>query len=258
MDRRKDIKNLVAQMHDDHRHQDILREINTRYDPDFTSLQLSVLKRSMGLKANRYTNGLFNREEYDYFVSIVDGRETKEIAEKINERFGTNYTRQQIRTYMNNHGFKNNVNRQFKQGHTPHNEGMRWEEYMDPDTIAENKKRLQKIAKTGIRSVPPGYISRRGSGYQYVKTEEGTWRRYDYCVWEKHNGPLGENETIVHLDGDKDNVDLDNMAKVDMADLRTLHVHDIHPPYTREILEAYLHLARLIRTAYAAERGKLQ
>lgn len=58
------------------------------------------------------------------------------------------------------------------------------------------------------------------SGYLVVEYENGKMRNLSRMVWEKHHGkPLPENHIIVQLDGDRMNVDPENLKAVTRTEI---------------------------------------
>ena len=52
---------------------------------------------------------LLNKEQHDYLVSIVKGKENSEITQMINEEFGTAFTERQIDNYKKNHKLRSGL-----------------------------------------------------------------------------------------------------------------------------------------------------
>ena len=59
---------------------------------------------------------IYSQEVVDYLAEIVDGRLADELADMINEKFGTNYTADQIRSLKKNHHLRSNIDTRFLPG----------------------------------------------------------------------------------------------------------------------------------------------
>ena len=59
----------------------------------------------------------------DYIAKHYKGVGPKEMAERLNKRFGTTYTTKQINAYYKNHGHNSGLTGRFAPGHVPANKG---------------------------------------------------------------------------------------------------------------------------------------
>lgn len=111
---------------------------------------------------------------------------------------------------------------QFKKGHRPHTWRPIGSEAVDAD----------------------GYLKRK-------ITEEGKpherWRYVHLLIWEAANGPVPDGHAVVFRDGDKRNVELENLELVSRAELmRRNTIHQLPEPIKR-VLFAKARLTRVIR-----------
>lgn len=83
-----------------------------------------------------------------------------------------------------------NADTQFKKGRTPHN----W--------------------------CPVGTIRKSTDGYNMKKiAEPKTWRFLSHLVWEDHNGPIPEGYAVFHVNGQKDDDRIENLAILKRSEL---------------------------------------
>lgn len=66
------------------------------------------------------------------------------------------------------------------------------------------------------RPIGSEYIDDRGS--IRVKVAERKWRKKHLLVWEKYHEPLKQKESILFLDGNKQNCDISNLEKVSYSE----------------------------------------
>ena len=64
------------------------------------------------------------------------------------------------------------------------------------------------------RSYPTGTKVQHRNGYIFVKTGEGKLMAESRRVWELQRGPLQEGDRVFHVDGDRTNNKISNLAKV--------------------------------------------
>lgn len=70
--------------------------------------------------ANKYT-----QEQRDFIARHVVGLGTQELTDLVNARFGTSFTRHNIKTYKHNHGLSSGLTGRFCKGHVPANKGKK-------------------------------------------------------------------------------------------------------------------------------------
>ena len=107
---------------------------------------------------------------------------------------------------------------QFKQGHTPMNKGRKWDEYMSAEA---QERALQTAFKSG--HIPKNHVEvgtevKTTDGYWKVKiAEPNVWDFKHFMVWREHHGEIPKGSVVYFVDGDKDNVTIDNLALTDRA-----------------------------------------
>ncbi len=98
-------------------------------------------------------------------------------------------------------------------------------------------------------------------GKRFYKQKFGYWmhRTKSECilahrwVWENHNGPIPENMDIHHVDGNKDNNEIDNLKILSRSDHRKEHWQD---PNLREVCMKQLDAARPLEWLKSEEGRK--
>lgn len=65
----------------------------------------------------------------------------------------------------------------------------------------------------------PGTRVQYRTGYIYVKTDEGMMAEARR-IWELHKGELSPGDRVFHMDGDRTNNDIRNLAKVHFNDTK--------------------------------------
>lgn len=166
--------------------------------------------------------------EMDEFIrQHVRGTWYPALTELLNERFDTNFTKEQIRNYCYRNNLRNGLNGNFMKGHKPANKGKTWDEFMSPEG-QENSRRTQfkpgNIPHNG--GAPVGTIRLRrdhpdrrgGKPYYYEKTEEpNVWRPKHHLVWEEHNGPIPKGHNVQFANGNTLDYRIENLILVSKA-----------------------------------------
>ena len=152
-----------------------------------------------------------------YIQEIIPGHHEDEIRAMFLERFGIKLTKQQIKGVKTKYNIKSGtVGGQFEKGHDTWNRGRK----MTQEQYEKMSKTMFKKGQVPHNWHPVG-SERISDGYIMVKVAEPRkWRMKQRVVWEEHYGvKLKSNEMIVFLDGNKQNVNIDNLIMLTRAEL---------------------------------------
>ena len=140
-----------------------------------------------------------NDNELKYLKDSVKGRTCQELADLMNKRFHTNrFKASSIKHYKRKHNLVSGVDSRFKKNQIPHNKKETGYEFVDKKT-----------------------------GYTYIKTSNSGWMLKHRFIWERHNGRVPDGYSVVFLDQDKNNFDIDNLCKVSRHQLLLLNQHKL-------------------------------
>lgn len=151
-------------------------------------------------------------EEKEYLASIVKGSTYEEITKQMNDKFEYNFSKEQIKGMMYRNKLTTGTVGYFKKGSTPWNKGLKG--YM-----GANKTSFKK------GTIPPQYRpvgSERitKDGYIEIKVEDpNKWELKHRVIWEQHNGEIPKGYAVIFADGDKSNLDIDNLLLVSRKQL---------------------------------------
>ena len=102
----------------------------------------------------------------------------------------------------------------FKKGMTPWNKGKHYE---------PGGRSVETRFKKGLK--PPKYqeigtIVKHKDGYTYIKLAEHKWQLYQRYIWEKyHHKKLKRSQTVLFLDGNRNNFAPDNLMAISRKEL---------------------------------------
>lgn len=135
-----------------------------------------------------------------------------ELTHSFNRHFGLELQINQIRACLTNHRIKSGRTGCFKKGHVPANKGKKGISY--PGMIATQFKKGQKP----VNHRPVGSERVNVDGYIEIKVAEPSkWRQKHQVVWENHYGPIPKGLGILFKDGNRQNVELDNLMLISKA-----------------------------------------
>lgn len=161
----------------------------------------------------RYPEGM-----YEFIRDNSWGVSSREMAEMVNEKFGTTFSQTMMKQFRQRHGIKSGVTGWYQKGHPPGNKGKTLEEYAGKRAAEIREKISGTQFKKGQK---PANLKQVGditvvSGYKLRKKQmEGSqWERWEFlhrAVWEEANGPVPEGCMVSFKDGNPLNCELSNL-----------------------------------------------
>ena len=195
---------------------------------------------------------------YEFIRDNSWGVSSKDMAEIVNEKFGTDFTPNRMKTFRQRHGIKSGVTGWYQKGRSPGNKGKKLEEYItDPERVADIKSRMSATQfKKGHKpdnEYPIGSIVTTSNGYKIRKKQmEGTlWERWEFlhrAVWEEHNGPIPEGMMVSFRDSNKLNCDISNLMLITRGENAALTKYGFRSE-DPDLTDAGLNVVRLKNTA---------
>ena len=168
----------------------ILEKVNKKFNLTLNINQLNNCMYSRGIKARiRHT---WTNEQIEYLKNIAKGTPRKVIVDKINKEFNLNLSMRQLRDCMNSRGIRNNIDKRF--------------------SAESGGNRCQQ-------EKPIGTISKWECGYTRIKTGDNEWEFIQRYVWRKHHGEIPPGHSVIFLDGNTDNYNIENLALVNRNEL---------------------------------------
>ena len=203
----------------------ILEKVNKKFNLTLNINQLNNCMYSRGIKARiRHT---WTDEQVEYLKSIAEGTPRKDIVDKINEKFDLNLSMQQIRDCMNDRGIRNNIDKKFS---------------------AKDGNRCQQ-------EKPIGTISKWECGYTRIKIGDNEWEFIQRYVWRKHHGEIPPGHSVIFLDGNTDNYNIENLALVNRNELMKYNSMKLSSD-NQELNRVTVNLAKLMTKSKELERGQ--
>lgn len=163
------------------------------------------------MQKHKYTN-----EEIKYLKSIIPGRSYEEVRNLFNKEFKLNLSIKQIGSTIKRYGLRNGLDTRFQKGNVPLNPIKKGQRI----GIETQFKKGQRPSNYK----PVGYERVDRDGYILIKvSEKGAWherwRHKHKVLWEKKNGPIPKGHYLVFADGDRQNIEFDNLILVTQAQM---------------------------------------
>ena len=227
----QEVKKFIAENVQGITTMDLAILVNAKFGTDFTESKMKCFKTNNGLKSGRkgipagMPSKLYPNEVKNFIKENHNGVGPKEMAAKLNETFGTNYTHSQLKAWYGRHKLNSDITGFFPKGHVPANKGQKGICY-------EGSKATQfKKGSKSANWVPIGTERIDRDGYIQVKITDGklnkNWKAKHILVWETDNGPIPEGHVVIFGDRNLSNFELDNLILVSRAQLVRLNQNNL-------------------------------
>ena len=168
----------------------ILEKLNKKFNLSLTLSQLNNCMGANNIKTN--TKHVWTDEQVEYLKKIAEGTPRKEIVKKLNDKFDLSLTLIQVRDCMNNRNIRNNLDTRFSS---------------------------QEGGNRCVQRKPVGCETKWDGGYTRIKLGENEWEFKHRYIWKQHYGEIPKGCSVIFLDGNLDNFDIDNLALVSRHEL---------------------------------------
>lgn len=236
-----EIVDFVRQIAPGRSSKEIAEIANERFGDNFTQKTMASF-----MKNHHIRNGLRDRnakatntEKYprhvrEYIYANYVGIGPKKMAQILNEKFGTAYTRINIKAFYANNGLSSGL--KGSEGCSPPNKGKKGL------ILPGCEKTWFPTGNVPHNWLPLGTISQKSDGYLWKKIKDdpkagrANWRQLHILVWEEANGPLPKGARLAFLDGNPENCALENIVLTDPAEIAAangLHLRFSDPELTK-------------------------
>lgn len=198
-------------------------------------------------------NAAYPGQVRHFIAAYVDGHTSQQIADALNNKFGTTYTARQIAAYKKNHHLVSNVDTKLKLGNVPYNKGMK-------GTCAPgSEKGWFKPGHRPHNHLPVGSEVVRTDGYRARKlAEPNVWKPVHIIMWCDAYGPVPDGCVVCFTDGNPKNISLSNLHLETKAENLVINKRGLRSS-DAELNETGLMLAKVkIATAEAKRKMKLK
>ena len=203
----------------------ILEKVNKKFNLTLSINQLNNCMNNRGIKID--IKHVWTNEQVEYLKKNAEGTPRKEIVKKLNDKFNLNLTLLQVRDCMNSRGIRNNIDKRF--------------------SAESGGNRCQQ-------EKPIGTISKWECGYTRIKTGKNEWEFIQRYVWKKHHGEIPPGHSVIFLDGNTNNYNIENLALVNRNELMKYNSMKLNSD-NQELNRVAVNLAKLMTKA--KEKGEI-
>ncbi|MBR3974378.1 MAG: HNH endonuclease [Clostridia bacterium] len=202
--------------------------VSEHFGIEMTESRIKAYKSNYKLKSGTpkgtpkgQASALYPQPVIDFIKANYKGTGHQKMAELVNEKFGTVYTKEQIKSFYHNRHLNSGLTGRFEKGHIPANKGTH------PPTVGRMSETQFKKGHLPHNTKPIGYERISKDGYIEVKVKmrpsgpdcNDNFVSKHRLVWEQTYGPIPEGQKIMFLDGDKLNCDITNLTLVSEEEL---------------------------------------
>ena len=224
---------------------EVAEEFNRRFDIKITAAKVHSYKTNHKIRSGtlrgipKGTGLVFLPEVCEFLRNNNTGKTAAEMAELLNNMFGTKYTKDQVKAVRARMHIKSGLTGHFEKGHVPANKGKKG---------VYSKGAEKGWFKKGHVPHNKAYIGDEAwttDGYLKVKiAEPNVWRFKHIMEWEKHNGKVPDGYCISFKDGDHCNCNIENLICITKAENSVMNAQKLRSS-SPEITETGVTLAKL-------------
>lgn len=199
---------------------------NDKYGTTLSASTIKSTKANYCIKSNvprkRKTKveELFTEEQKAFIKENLKGLSSQKLADLVNLKFGLSITKKQIKTWKKNRKLDSGL--KGSEGMDPSNKGTKGVYNVGGNRTSFKKGQKPKNYK------PVGSERIDTDGYVIVKISDigprpKRWRHKHKLIWEELHGPIPKGHCLIFLDGNSQNITLENLQLVSRSQLARLN-----------------------------------
>lgn len=185
---------------------------------------------------------LFTKQQEEFIKNNVKGIGNKELTEKLNKKFKTNFTQEQIKNYKNRRRISSGLTGRFEKGNIPANKGKP----MSKEKYEKCKATMFKKGNITYNTRPVGSERYGKDFYVQIKTQEpNKWELKHKVIYEKAHGKLEKGYVVIFADGDIYNFDIDNLIAIKRSELLIMNQKKLIKKDNPDLTKTGINIAKL-------------
>lgn len=183
----------------------------------------------------------YSEEKVNYLRNNVKGISLKELTKRFNQEFNCNVSEEIISRMKRKLNLTSGVNTRFKKGQNSWNKDRK----MSVEQYEKCKKTMfQKGNLSNARPIGDERIDI--DGYTYIKVKQpNKWVLKHRWIYEKEKGKIPKGYNLIFADGNKQNLDLDNLILVSNAELFIINQKGLYKK-DKELTKAGVAVAKVL------------
>lgn len=181
------------------------------------------------------------KEEKEYVLVHYRGCGPKEMAQRLGR------TQNEVLGFYKNHHLNSGLTGRFSKGHVPWTKGKTQAEIAgSEEAYIRMRDHCFKAGHMPHNHLPVGTELVKNDGYWWRKiAEPNKWRQLHILIYEEiHEVRLGREDVIIFLDGNRNNLDPENLCRITRREHRVMNTKGLRSE-SAEITKTGLQVARL-------------
>lgn len=166
-------------------------------------------------------------EEIEFIRLCVRKNPVKDVPDLYLKTYGRRISHDQVKGVMARYGIKTGRTGRFAPGNRPWNDGLKgWKSGGRSVETRFKPGELRGAAKSRLQPLGAERLTKNGVRQRKIRMDgppQRRWKSVHSLLWEEHNGPIPSGHVVIFIDGDHDNITLDNLALVSRAELAILN-----------------------------------
>lgn len=192
----------------------------------------------------------YSEENVKFLIENVKGISHKELTKRFNNRFNTNLSESALANMKRKLNLTNDIDTKFKKGKTSWNKGRK----MSTEQYEKCKKTMfQKGNLSNARPVGDERIDI--DGYTYIKVKQpNKWVLKHRWLYEKEKGKIPKGYNLIFADGNKQNLNLDNLILLSNSELFIMNQKGLYKQ-DKELTKSGAIVAKVLDKVNKRKRG---
>lgn len=186
----------------------------------------------------------YSEEKVVFLKENVKGISLEELTNIFNNKFKCNLSKEAVGRMKRKLNLTSGIDTKFKKGQTSWNKGrkMSKEQYEKCKKTMFQKGNLSNAKPTGDERIDM-------DGYTYIKVEQpNKWKLKHRVLWEEKYGTIPKGYNLIFADGNKQNIELDNLILVSNSELFILNQKQLYKK-DKDLTKVGVNIARVINKA---------
>lgn len=198
----------------------------------------------------------YTKEQRKFLIANNYMTSAKDLANMFNKKFGTNITATNIKTFRGNNHLNSGLTGRFEKDHIPYNKGKSWDDYMSKEAQDTSRKNTFKKGNIPLNHKPIGYERINADGYIEIKVQEpNVFKLKHRVVYENANGPIPDNCNVIFADGNKLNLEPENLILVTKSEMLVMNQNKLFK-HNHELTKTGHLIAKVIDKQNKLKKGK--
>lgn len=209
---------------------ELAEDINLKFGLNISISAVKTKKQKLGLHSSYKYTPKYTETVIKFILENYQGKSNIELANLLNDKFNLNVNGDRVGMFKANYKRRFGIDLRtginpgcYKKGMIPKNKGKKWDEYMTKEQQEKARKTCFKKGNLPSNHVLIGTERISKDGCIEVKVRNGNlnknWEYKHRLIYEENFGKIPKGYNVVFADGNKLNLEPNNLILVSNAEL---------------------------------------